>query len=517
MRSLSTALFLVGTAASVAAVPTATSSSQSATVTLDYCTLAPAAGNSSIGYYKYQNVRFAAVPTGDLRFAKPQWPPVETAMNNGSHAESDVDCASTEDCLYMDVWAPANAQGRNLPVMLWTYGGGFTAGSKSQNTPEDFIFVAPNYRLGFTGLANGPSLAHQGGTPNTALWDVEHAFKWVHKYISAFGGNPDEITAVGFSAGGSMPLFQMTRFAGHAEQLFSRAYIMSPGFVPGAGHEHGEAFYQNVSKAVGCIGGDLDCLRSVAFTNLTDAANDVYEAYDYQFQPRVDGDFVADTYEAQLYQKHFNFSGPVVISHEQHEANTGTDEGETTISSEQDIITNLRIFFPSITDNVIQEALKLYPASSYSSQALRFADMRQSFDLTAHNFALTEAMNNNTWNAMVALSKATHGTDQSYYWYSTYSLSSSSSSSSSSSGAGVAISSDSDVDSTVARKMQKYLLSFVLTGNPNTKWADDKLYWPEYLNGSYTATQLVFNSTMYLTQDDLANARSVFWNKALWY
>ena len=77
----------------------------------------------------------------------------------------------------------------------------------------DFIFVSYNYRLGITGLANGPTLLHQGGTSNTGLWDVQHAFQWVNKYISNFGGNPDEITAMGFSAGGSQVLFEMTRFA----------------------------------------------------------------------------------------------------------------------------------------------------------------------------------------------------------------------------------------------------------------------------------------------------------------
>lgn len=62
--------------------------------------------------------------------------------------------------------------------------------------------------------------------------------------------------------------------------------------------------------------------------------------------------------------------------------------------------------------------------------------------------------------------------------------------------------------------MQKYLLSFVLTGNPNTKWPNEKIHWPKY--GS-NATQLVFNSTMYLGKDDLANAKSAYWNQALWY
>ena len=175
------------------------------------------AGNTTVGFYKFQNIRFAAVPTGSLRFAKPEWPPVETVINTGSLAASDVDCASAEDCLYLDVWAPANSAGKSLPVVVFTYGGGFSGGSKSGATPEglfdlstDFIYVAYNYRLGFTGISNGVSLLHQGGTSNVGLWDVEHAFKWTRKYIDAFGGDPEQITAVGFSAGASQVLFQIT-------------------------------------------------------------------------------------------------------------------------------------------------------------------------------------------------------------------------------------------------------------------------------------------------------------------
>ncbi|KAG7384922.1 hypothetical protein PHYBOEH_009252, partial [Phytophthora boehmeriae] len=220
-----------------------------------------------------------------------------------------------------------------------------------------------------------------------------------------------------------------------------------------------------------------------------------------------------------------------------------------------------------ITDDVIEELLELYPEEDYESAGLRFSDMKQSFDLTGKNLALTHALNNQTWNAEVALSTATHGTDQSYYWYSTYTLSTSSSnqsyywystytlstSSSSSSatttttstgsaatvgeigstgmtdgsstggpggagGAGGAggMGGGSSVNSTIAVMMQKYLLSFVLTGNPNTMWAEDKMYWPLY-NESSEGTQIVFNDTFTVADDDLANAKSLFWNKALWY
>ena len=135
----------------------------------------------------------------------------------------------------------------------------------------------------------------------------------------------------------------------------------------------------------------------------------------------------SQTDEAQLYQKRFNFSGPFVITHELHEANSAAWSG---VNTTEDVSTYLRIFFPAITDDVVDEILALYPESDYTSPGLRFSDMKQSFDLTAHNLALTQALNNQTWNAMVALGKATHGTDQSYYWYSTYTLSSSTTSTS---------------------------------------------------------------------------------------
>ncbi|ORY88551.1 Alpha/Beta hydrolase protein [Leucosporidium creatinivorum] len=488
------------------AIATASASTAFPTINLGYSTVRAVAGNSSIGYYKYQNIRFAQAPLGDLRFAKPQWPLDETTINTGSLASQSVDCSSEEDCLFMDVWVPANASASktSLPVMVWTYGGGFTGGGKSENTPEglfdlslDFIFVSFNYRLGFTGITPGVTLPHEGGFNNVGLYDVEHAYRWVHKHIAKFGGNPQDVTAFGFSAGASMPLFQITRFGGHNEQLFNKAYLTSPGFVPGAGHHHGEQFFQNVSTAVGCDGGQLECMRSTA-------GSDVADEWTYQFQPRVDGDFVTDTYESNLYQRRFNFTGPMVISHEQHEANSSPWSG---VDSAADIPTTLRTFFPSITDDVIDELLALYPEDDFTSAGLRFSSMKQDLDLTAHNFALTEALGNNTWGAEVKLSPATHGTDQSYYSRSPCVLSPSS-------GPAMARAKADPSSSIYQISMQKYLISFVLTGNPNKLWSNDHLYWPKY--GS-EAQIMVFNETSSIGTDDLANARSLYWNKALWW
>lgn len=79
------------------------------------------------------------------------------------------------------------------------------------------------------------------------------------------------------------------------------------------------------------------------------------------------------------------------------------------------MLIELRVFFIAITDDVIEELLELYPENNYRSPGLRFADMKQSLDLTAKNLVLTQALGNATWNGRVDLGEATHGTDQSYY------------------------------------------------------------------------------------------------------
>ncbi len=136
---------------------------------------------------------------------------------------------------------------------------------------------------------------------------------------------------------------------------------------------------------------------------------------------RTDTDQLLLLDQSQLYQNAFNFTGPVCITHELHETNSQAYIGVDTTA---DVSTELRIFFPSMTDDVIDELLALYPEDHYTSPGLCFADMRQSFGLTSKNLALTQALNNQTWNGRVDLGEATHATDQSYYWYSTYTLSS---------------------------------------------------------------------------------------------
>ncbi|TKX25000.1 hypothetical protein C1H76_2777 [Elsinoe australis] len=495
------------TKSAVPNIPIVTTRKSSTTrIKLDYSTIVPVYGDASIGYYKFQNIRYAAAPTGSLRFAAPTWPSKETSINNGSLADPNVDCRGAEDCLYCDVWAPAKAftSSKKYPVLQWYWGGGYAFGGKTVNTPQglfnltkDFVFVSCNHRLGFFGLANGPTFTHNGGSTNAAVRDAEHAFKWTRKYISAFGGDPNQVTAAGFSSGGSQVLWQLTRYGGRAKQLFQRAYIMSPGLNPGAGHHQAEAYWQNVSAAVGCDGSDLTCMRKVPWANLTSASNLVIAQWGYVLQPRNDGDFLPEYYESAFYQKQFNWTGPLVISHTQHESN-GSPWGGVNVDA--DVARFTRSYFPGITDDALQEVLDLYPATDYTSPGLRFADIYQSFHHTSHDLAVTHALSNRTWNAYIQIPPAGHGADQPYYWFN----------------------GDPSIDSKVALRMQKYLMSFVLTGNPNKLWPKDKIRWPIY-SSQKGGVQLVVNTTLgnetfqAVPGDDLDNAKTAFWNKALWY
>ncbi|THV54583.1 hypothetical protein BGAL_0024g00490 [Botrytis galanthina] len=276
-------------------------------VTLDYCTVQAAAANLSA---------------------------VETEVNDGTLASSNVACTTAENCLFMNIYVSANSTGKKLSVLQWTYG-------------KDFITVTYNYRDGIAGVANGLIFTHEGGTSNAAVRDTEQAYKWTRKYTSAFGGDPDNIVSFVFSAGSSQTLDQITRYGDNAERLFALAHLTSPSTVRGAGHQQAEAFWQNVSTTVGCGGGRLDCMRAVNYAILNTAVTDVISIYSYILQPRVDGDIISDTYEAEFCAGHYNWTGLIVITYELHDKNSDITSG---IDSTADVADKIRMYFPGISD-----------------------------------------------------------------------------------------------------------------------------------------------------------------------
>ena len=193
------------------------------------------------GYFQgttavFKGIPYAAPPVGDLRWREPQppspWPGVRDATKPGSACVQDPaglgpfiqplaaaygasyetePVSSSEDCLYLNVWAPTWPAQGSLPVMVWLHGGSNTLGSGSQSTYDGnslaahgVILVTINYRLGVMGFFSHPELTaesphHSSG--NYGLLDQLAALQWVKENIARFGGDPENVTLFGESAG----------------------------------------------------------------------------------------------------------------------------------------------------------------------------------------------------------------------------------------------------------------------------------------------------------------------------
>lgn len=179
------------------------------------------------GVVSFKGIPFAAPPVGELRWRPPQpaarWTDVRQAAEFGADcmqgrfgpppaAGAPAARVPSEDCLFLNVWRPADASARKLPVMVWIHGGGFVGGSGaspgSSGAPfakQGVVLVSINYRLGRFGFFAFPALSREHPDENKgnyAYMDQIAALQWVKRNIAVFGGDPDNVTIFGFSAGG---------------------------------------------------------------------------------------------------------------------------------------------------------------------------------------------------------------------------------------------------------------------------------------------------------------------------
>src|ERR1700723_122686 len=197
----------------------------------------------------FLGIPFAAPPVGPLRWKPPQpaakWHDVRQATSFGSrcmqqaHYDDMVfrDPGESEDCLTLNVWAPAQKSKTKLPVMVWIFGGGFAGGGTSEPrqdgehlTRKGVLVVSMNYRLGIFGFFATQELAaedphHAAG--NYGLMDELAAMQWVRRNIKAFGGDPENVTIFGESAGSFAVSAQMA--SPLAKGLFAHAIGESGG------------------------------------------------------------------------------------------------------------------------------------------------------------------------------------------------------------------------------------------------------------------------------------------------
>jgi para-nitrobenzyl esterase len=200
----------------------------------------------------FLGIPYAHAPTGALRWLAPQpigaWSSVRKAVDFGPASlqptlppdltiSPERASATSEDCLYLNVWAPAQPHAA-APVMVWIHGGGFFTGSGSESwydgthfAEHGVVLVTLNYRLGPLGFLAHPELAATNparATNNYGLLDQLCALQWVKANIASFGGDPSNITIFGESAGAAAVRCLMEMPA--ARGLFHRAILQSGGF-----------------------------------------------------------------------------------------------------------------------------------------------------------------------------------------------------------------------------------------------------------------------------------------------
>lgn len=221
-------------------------------------------------YYSFERIPFAKPPVGDLRFKAPQppepWTKVRNCTNVGpkplqKHFVFQM-ADGSEDCLFLNVYSKNLKPDKPLPVMVWIYGGGFQFGEASRDLyspdyfmKEDVIMIAITYRLGPLGFLtfDDPDVNVPG---NAGLKDQVLALRWVKSNCAAFGGDSNNITLFGESAGAASSHYMMITH--QTTYLFHKAILMSGNALTPWAQTPQRSWAFKLAKVIGYEGENVD-------------------------------------------------------------------------------------------------------------------------------------------------------------------------------------------------------------------------------------------------------------------
>lgn len=241
-------------------------------------------GAVNSGVYMFRGVPYAAPPTGERRWLPPfptiPWHGVRDASAFGASCPQVPSTFATppfdENCLFLNIYTLSlhGDGGDRLPVLVWIHGGGYTQGDGrgfdgTKLAHDGLVVVTINYRLGALGFLAHPALASELGGPagNYGLMDQQAALRWVQRNIRKFGGDPQNVTVAGQSAGALGVLVHL--ISPGSRGLFDRAVVQSGSFaLKQLSLAQGEAFGQLFASSVGCGDQSAACLRDLPASTL---------------------------------------------------------------------------------------------------------------------------------------------------------------------------------------------------------------------------------------------------------
>ena len=335
----------------------------------------------------FKGIPYAAPPVGDLRWKAPQpaasWDGIRKAVDFGprcmqNNVYGDMvfrDKGPSEDCLTLNVWTPAESADAHLPVMVWIYGGGFVAGGTSEPRQDGetlarkgVVVVSMNYRLGIFGFFALPELAKESGhdaAGNYGLLDQTAALQWVRDNIAAFGGDPNNVTIFGESAGSFSVSAQMASPV--AKDLFHKAIGESGAFFGNSLRakslsDSEDADAKFVREKLGTD--SLAALRAKSSEEIQAATHGPGNAF--RFGPNIDGYFLPEPVLA-IYASGKQAHVPLL-------AGWNADEGSyrAIFHNEKPTVQGFVAWAKKEFGDKADEFLKLYPAKN-DAQAKRAA------------------------------------------------------------------------------------------------------------------------------------------------
>ncbi|KAF2815071.1 carboxylesterase family protein-like protein [Mytilinidion resinicola] len=504
--------------------------------------------NATGGFYNFSNIRYAAPPLGNLRFtvpkppavdrskvqtgsvgrvcpqASPAWEvvaavavpeylegiPFNTSQTfNTSGSAPTIDPRTTEDCLFLDVVAPKHVfegagKRAHAAVLVWIFGGGYTAGEKSdaQYNPSglfkasdgigDVVFVSLNYRLGAFGWLSGPKFQSEGGVTNAGLYDQRLALEWVQKNIHLFGGDKNRVTVMGESAGGGSIMHQITAFGGQRGPVpFQQAIPQSPGFFPTTSLSFQDATYAallNLTNTT-CLA-ELRALPSATLirANILTVGAAPYGLFTYG--PAASGAFTPALPGVLLASGRFHRAVRLLTGHNADEGLLFASPYVTTQAAYEAL---LRSHFADITPAAVAYVADvLYPpvfdgSHGYRDETARVALAEAESSFTCNNVYLAHAFGNRSYAYEFTTPPSIHGQDVPYTFWN----------------GGVA---EGVVNGTVARALQETVVSFVVEGRPRGVG----------VYGAESEVLRIGSARVGVGRDDVDAARCGWWQRGAW-
>ncbi|ROW18363.1 hypothetical protein VPNG_00195 [Cytospora leucostoma] len=357
-------------------------------VKLGYATYVGTTVNGSIN--RFLGMRYAAAPVGDLRWRAPAAPPTSTTRQQAKEfgpiclgiSVAYDSSSQDEDCLFVNVWAPKNADATSkLPVWLFIQGGGYVSNSNAnwdgveviQRSDNNIVFVNFNYRVALWGFL-ASSKVQANGTLNAGLLDQRYLMQWVKTHIAKFGGDPDNVVIHGASAGAGSVALHLTAYGGRDDSLFAAAiaesvFFPAQPFVPQLEYQ-----FDRLANGTGCASApdQLACLRSLGTGALQ--AQNVPSPFpgrtaaplpSFYWTPCVDGDLVRDLPYNLFAQGRFISGVPLLFGND-------NDEGSyfaANASTSADMANFLRNNYPLLTGNDTDAVVDMYPPGEQAAAA----------------------------------------------------------------------------------------------------------------------------------------------------